>query len=113
VETYRAAVKRWPGAKITLRNGRGSSSRVGRISRRLQCVPLKGGGIIIKSTTEGGVKLVGRLIFWRRAPSALLYWRREVDCDAGATWEAFARVGGDVTVFFFVGHRVTSSACNS
>ena len=32
VETYRAAVRRWPGAKITLRNRRGLLS--GRISRR-------------------------------------------------------------------------------
>ena len=53
LETYRAAVKRWPKDKITLRNRRGSSSRVGGISGQL---PLKGGGIIRSAScgTKGG-----------------------------------------------------------
>ena len=43
LETYRAAVKRWPKDKITLRNRRGCSRRVGGINGRCSahCAPLR------------------------------------------------------------------------
>ena len=45
LETYRAAVKRWPKDKITLRNRRGCSRRVGGINGRCSahCAPPAGG----------------------------------------------------------------------
>ena len=53
LETYRAAVKRWPKDKITLRNrARVIEQSLGGLAGQL---PLKGGGIII-SVREGKAK---------------------------------------------------------
>ena len=47
-------MKRWPKDKITLRkSGAGHRAKLGGLAAWLQCVPLKGGGIIIRSVRSG------------------------------------------------------------
>jgi hypothetical protein len=54
LETYHAAVKRWPGANDhAAQSGAGHRAKLGGLAAWLQCVPLKGGGIIIRSVRSG------------------------------------------------------------
>ena len=80
-------MKRWPGAKITLRN---RARERGRTSRSR---PLKGGGIIIRSASCG-------TIWARRSTMAAARTTANANCD-------------DVNAVRWVGHRLGLSTSSS